>query len=413
VHDVDPEWIRRDFPLLRRESADRPVYFDNACMTLKPQVVIDRILEYYTETPVCAGRSVHRLANRVTLAVDESRAALARLVNADAPERIAFTKNATEAINHVAWCLPLQRGAVVLTSDKEHNSNLVPHQRRAQLEGTRHAVFPTASDGAFDIESFKAAVSRHRGALRLVSVAHVSNLDGQAVPVREIVEIAHDAGARVLLDAAQSVPSTPVDVIALGVDYAAWSVHKMMGPTGIGCLYGTEEAFNMLEPRYLGGSTVATTRLDGHELLAPPQVFEAGLQDYAGILGAGAAAEYLMQLGVAAVHEHIVDLNAYLTRRLVAEAGVVLRGPHDAMRRGGILTFRLSPLDPHDVALYLDEAANVALRSGAHCVHSHLNARGEESGWARASLYAYNTRAECDIMAEALVGLRERLEAAA
>lgn len=403
---MDVKRLRADFPLLRSEEP--PVYFDNACMTLKPDAVIEAVVSYYRDTPVCADRSVHRLSNRVTLAVQQARSSLARLVGAGSPEQVVFTKNATEAINHVAWGLPMRKGDVVLTSDKEHNSNLVPHQRRARLEGTRHDWFETDPEGAFDEEAFKKKVSEHRGRLGLVAVHHVSNLDGQEFPLPVVVEVAHDAGARVLVDAAQSVPSMPVDVKGLGVDYLAWSVHKMMGPTGMGCLYGTQEALGALEPRYLGGSTVATSSLDDHELLEAPQVFEAGLQDYAGILGAGAAAEYLLGLGPAAVLEHELALNKRLTRGLL-DAGVAVHGPQEAARRGSIVPFSVPGLDPHDVALYLDESADVCIRSGAHCVHSHLNARGRSEGVARASLYAYNTTEECDVVVEALSELLAKM----
>ncbi len=407
---IDTARLRRDFPLLQGDGP--PVYFDNACMTLKPEAVIDAVVSYYRDTPACGDRSVHRLSNQVTTKVQEARSELARLVHADAPERVVFTKNTTEAINHVAWGLPMGKGDVVLTSDKEHNSNLVPFQRRAQFEGTRHDWFQTNGLGAFDEEAFKARLSEHRGRLGLVAVHHVSNLDGQVLPVKTITEMAHDAGARVLLDAAQSVPSMRVDVQDLGVDYLAWSVHKMMGPTGMGCLYGTQEALGALRPRYLGGSTVASTRLEDHELLEAPQVFEAGLQDYAGILGAGAAARYLQDLDPDAVGAHERALNEHLTRGLL-DAGVTVHGPQDAALRTGIVPFSVPGLDAHDVALYLDESSRVCLRSGAHCVHSHLNARGRPEGWARASLYVYNTPEECDVMVRSLAALIAQLESPA
>lgn len=403
--------LRQDFPLLTRPEDERPVYFDNACVTLKPEPVIQAVTEYYRDYPACGERSVHRLSNRVTLAVDRARERLAALVNAPAAHQVVFTKNATESINHVAWGLPMERGDVVLTSDKEHNSNLVPWLRRAELEGTRHAFFATTQDGAFDAEAYKEAISSHKGRLRLVAVHQTSNLDGQTLPIAEMTEIAHDAGARVLVDGAQSVPHLPVDIAQLGVDYLAWSVHKMMGPSGVGCLYGTDEALRILRPRFLGGNTVAETRLDGFTLLDPPHTFEAGLQDYAGMIGAGAAADYLMRLGPADIHEHVVGLNRHLTDGLHERDLAVVHGPQDPTLRGSIVPFTVPGLDSHDVALYLDEKANICIRSGAHCVHSWLNARGA-GGWARASLYAYNTEEECDLFLDALATLKTHLEAA-
>ncbi len=399
-----PEKLRRDFPALARVRNRRPpVYLDSACMSLKPRQVIQAIREYYELFPACGGRgrSQHWFAGEVKEATERAREEVARFINAS-PEEVVWTKNATEAINLVARSLRLKRDDIVLTSDREHNSNLVPWLELERRRGIRHEVVPAREDETFDIEKLKEMLSPE---VKLVSVVHVSNLDGYALPVREIVEIAHDYGAKVLLDAAQSVPHRSVDVRELEADFLAFSVHKMLGPS-LGVLYGRKEALRELSPFIAGGDTVSDSYYERAIFLPPPHRFEAGLQDYAAQIGAAAAVEYLRRVGMRRIAKHERRLTAHLSKKLSAIEEVRFVGVRDPRLRSGIVSFRLerrgrSLVAPSDVAELLDRHYNIMLRAGDHCMHSWFNARGiGASGSVRASLYLYNTREECDLLVE-------------
>lgn len=381
-----PENVREDVPLLR--GAHAPVYFDNACMTLKPDPVIAAVREYYEETPVCAGRSTYALARSVGENVAASREALAGLLGATRPEEVVFTRNTTEAINLAAKGLDLPQGSVVLTTDREHNSNLVPFQR---LPGVRHEAVPGTTGGEVDLEAWKGRLEQ--GDVSLVSVCHMSNLDGYVAPVEAIAQIAHDQGARVLVDGAQSVPHMPVDVEALGVDLFAFSVHKMMGPTGVGILWGRKEFLETLDPLVTGGSTIETTSLSGHTLLGSPGRFEAGLQDFAGLVAARAAVEYVDALGLQAVHAHEERLSSRLHEGL-EDRGVETIGAPSA-KGNGIVSFSLEGIGIHELAVLLEDKGDVLVRAGLHCLDSWFDAQGLP-GSCRASLYAYNTMEEVE-----------------
>ena len=401
MSDLDMLSIRKDFPVLERQEGERPlVYLDNACMTLKPEGVVEAMNEYYHAFPACGGRAVHSLSNEVTIRYEVARERIQRYLRAPDHREIVFTRNATEAINLVARSLPWERGDEIISSDREHNSNLIPWLWLARSQGLRYKVVPARSNGwEFDLEAFKELLGLRT---RLVSMVHTSNLDGYTLPVKEICECAHDRGALVLLDCAQSAPHTPIDVTELGADFAAISLHKMCGPTGVGVLWGRYDLLaDRLQPFLLGGDTVTGTTYDDFTLLAPPQKFEAGLQNYAGAIGAGVAAEYVDGVGREAIHEHEVMLNRRLTRALEAFDPIEILGPPDPGMRGGICSFNLEGLDSHMVAMTLDDIGNIMIRSGMHCVHSWFNAR-RINGCARASFYMYNTPDEVDIMVEKL-----------
>ncbi len=404
---MDPMKYRPDFPFLEKTHKGMPlIYLDNACMTLKPTQVLDAICHYYKELPICAGRSVHRLGTELTLLVDEIRAKMARFLNAEVPEEVVFTRNTTEGINLVAYGLGLEKGDIVITADKEHNSNLVPWITMAGRCGIEHVVVPGNDDGTMDLDRMGEAIETHKGRLKLVSLTHTSNLDGVTVPAGEVIRMAHDAGAQVMLDAAQSVPHTTVDVRALDVDYLALSVHKMVGPTGIGILYGKSALLDRLDPFITGGSTVSTTSFNEATFLKPPAKFEAGLQNYGGIVGTSAAVDYLTAIGMEEIHEHEVRLNRQATELLRDIPGLKIIGPEDPAQRGGICNFMVKGVDPHDIALILDENRNVMIRSGWHCVHAWYNARGID-GSARASFYLYNTEEEVKVFAEQVGHIQE------
>ncbi len=403
---MDVARTRQDFPLLQKEHKGKPlVYLDSACMSLKPRPVVDAVVDYYEKYPVCGERSVHRLAARVSLMVDEARETAAAHFNAPSPDEVVFLRNTTEGINLVARSFGLKAGDEVITGDKEHNSNLSPWHLLAMREGVKHTVVRSGADGRFDIEALKAAVSPKT---RLVSLTHTSNLDGSTVPAREAAEVAHDAGAAVLLDGAQSAPHEPIDLQELGCDFFACSVHKMCGPTGVGILWGKTEHLDRMDPVNPGGSTVAETTYDRSVFLKAPRKFEGGLQDYAGIAGAAAAVRYLRSQGMGEISSHVRALNRRITKGLEGVPGLRLLGPADADERGAIYSFTIDGVDSHDIALILDETQNIAIRSGNHCVHSWLRAHGLK-GTARASLYLYNTEAECDLFVETLRGVVAQL----
>jgi cysteine desulfurase/selenocysteine lyase len=393
------EAIRKDFPLLSRAS--QPAYLDNACMTLKPRQVIDALTRYYEDYPFCAGRAVYEGAATVERKVEETRGAVARLINATSKDEIVFTRNTTEAINLVSRAFPFENGQAILTSDKEHNSNLVPWQLASRLRGTRHVIVSSAEDGRFDLKRFESTLEREKPAM--VSMAHTSNLDGTTIPVAEVVAAAHAAGAVVMLDAAQSVPHGPVDVQALDVDLVAFSLHKMLGPTGVGVLYGKADVLARLDEFNVGGETVNDTTYASHEMKDAPARFEAGLQDYAGLIAAKEAVDYIERLGPSNIALHESELNAQIDAALREIPGVSVLGPVDPQERGGITSFNVAGLDPHEVAILLEDLSGVMVRSGDHCVHSWFNAN-KIPGSVRSSVYLYNSRADVERLTDG-VGL--------
>jgi len=401
---IDEAALRAQFPALAtRPGRTVPHYLDSACMSLVPSPVLAAMEEYYTEFPGCAGRSLHRFATEVSHRVEASREGFARFLHADSAASVVFVRNATEAINVVGNGIAWKRGDGVLVSDQEHNSNLVLWQRIRDELGVRLHVLYLPDDGSFDGDALDDVLAK---GVRLVSLFHTSNLDGRSLPVPEIVERAHARGAEVLIDGCQAAPHTPLDLKRLGVDYYALSAHKMLGPTGTGVLVGTPSALGSLRPLLLGGETVEWSTLEQHALRPPPHRFEAGLQNYAGILGAHAGIKFLESTGLEAIAEHDRALNQWVTREMSGEPRVTVLGPKDPRHRPTIFAFAVRGIDPNDVALFLDEGYDVMVRSGRHCVHSWYERRGIP-GNARASFYMYNNAED----ARALVtGLRELIE---
>ncbi|MFH0864442.1 MAG: cysteine desulfurase [Candidatus Gottesmanbacteria bacterium] len=386
--------IRNDFPLLRsRANGKLPIYFDNACQSLRPQSVIDAINGYYRDYPACGGRSMHRLAETVTRKCDEARKDVARFINAKRKEEIVFTRNTTEGINLVANTLSLKKGDVVVTSDKEHNSNLIPWQVLKRKIGIEHRIVPTKMDNTFNLETFKSLVDER---VKLISLGFTSNLDGMTIPAAEVIKIAHNAGALVLLDAAQAAPHHKIDVQTLNVDFLAFSGHKMLAPSGTGVLYGKYHLLERLEPFLVGGDTVSSSTYDSCQFLPPPEKFEAGLQDYAGIIGLGEAVKYLEKIGFEAIEKQERQLNKAITQGIVDIPKLQLIGIPDPNLRAGIVSFYVEGVDSHQIALMLDQTANIMVRSGQHCVHSWFASR-KIAGSVRASLYFYNTLEEAEI----------------
>lgn len=424
---MDLKEVRSAFPVLSRTINGKPiVYLDSACMALKPDAVVEAMRSYYHRFPACAGlgRSAHALGREVDEAVYRAREQVRRLINArpcsDAyaeatpTKEIVFTRNATEAINLIARGYPFGQDAVVLTTDREHNSNLCPWQDMAARGVIRHLWVPSNPDNTFDLAAYEEILEREN--VELVSMVHISNVDGYELPAAKVVEMAHAYGAKVMLDAAQSAPHVPIDVQALDVDLLALSVHKICGPTGIGVLYGREELLcdKRLQPLITGGDTVEETSLNQPpRYLDPPFRFEAGLQDYAGIIGAGAALDFVQSVGLEAIGRHVDELNVYLCKKLESlQSEFDVIGPKDPVRRNGITTLcfkrrgivSLFMEDVSGVGQILDHWANIMVRTGEFCVHSWFDQRGisREREKLRVSLYLYNTREDCDIFVDGL-----------
>ncbi len=374
------EKIRNDFPLLKSGI----VYFDNACMSLKPVRVVEAMNEYYLNYPACAGRSSHKLGQKATEEYAKARETVAKFISAKT-EEIIFTKNTTESINLVAKSLDNMTGKTVVTSDKEHNSNLIPWQ----LSEAEHRIVATLDDGSFDFDDFENKINK---GVRLVSIVHTSNIDGTTLSIKEIAKVSHDFGALVMIDAAQSVPHQEVNVKKLGVDFAAFSGHKMLGPS-IGVLFGKKDALEQLSPFMTGGDTVESTTYTTHKFLKPPEKFEAGLQNYAGAIGLAEAIRYLETAGMKNVEKHETSLNKAITEFLEGIKNISIIGP-GYEKRSGIFPFNIKGMDSGEVAIMLDEN-NIAVRSGQHCAHAWFAGRGI-AGSCRASLYLYNTKEECE-----------------
>jgi cysteine desulfurase/selenocysteine lyase len=396
---MDIQKIRQDFPLLNEKTNRKSVvYFDNACQSLRPQSVMDAIHKYYVEFPACGGRSMHHLAEKVTHECENARTVIAKFLNASRKEEIVFTRNTTEGINLVANSLGLKKGDSVLISDKEHNSNLIPWLMQVKRQGIILKIIHSNNDNTFNLEEFEKSLD---GSVKLVALGMTSNLDGVSIPSAEIIREAHRNGSLVLLDAAQTVPHQKVNVNTLDVDFLVFSGHKMLGPSGTGVLYGKYHLLEKLEPFLVGGETVSTSTYTSCQFLPPPEKFEAGLQDYAGIIGLGEAARYLEAVGFKAIQQQEKSINEFITGEIASIPRLCMIGPSNPELRGGIISFYLKGVDSHQIALMLDQMADVLVRSGQHCVHSWFDARGI-AGSVRASLYFYNTLAEAELFVSQL-----------
>ena len=398
--------VRKDFPLLNPPAGQKQViYLDSACQSLRPRQVIEAVTNYYVRYSACSGRSMHQLAAAVTNQCDEARTQIARFIGAARKEEVVFTRNTTEGINLVANSLELHPGDVVLITGKEHNSNLISWQMLVKKVGIRLQILPPLPDGTFDLAAYEKALATP---VKLVSFGYSSNLDGVILPAEKIVKLAHSHGTLVLLDAAQTAPHHKINVRALDVDFLAFSGHKLLGPSGTGVLYGKYKLLEALSPFLVGGDTVASSTYETCEFLPVPEKFEAGLQDYAGIIGLGEAVRYVQAVGFDAIQKQELLLNRCLTDGTVDIPGFHLIGPANPALRGGIFTFYIDGIDSHRIALMLDQMANICVRSGQHCVHSWFNER-HIKGSVRASVYFYNSQEEVELFVENLKKIRKVL----
>jgi cysteine desulfurase / selenocysteine lyase len=396
--------VREDFPILRGQSHGRPlVYLDSAATSQKPQAVLDRLARFYAAENANIHRGVYELSARATELYEGVRAQVARFLGAASPREIIFTRGATEGINLVAqsWARTfLAPGDEMLVTGMEHHSNIVPWQLVAQQTGAVLRAAPITDAGELDLTAFEAMLSERT---RLVAVVQLSNSLGTINPVRRIVELAHGRGAVVLVDGAQSAPHLGVDVQALGCDFFVCSGHKLCGPTGIGVLYGREALLERMPPYQGGGDMIASVTFEESTWAALPSKFEAGTPHIAGVVGLGAALDYLDGLGLDRIAAHEHEVLAYATEQLGALDGVRLVGT--AAEKATVLSFVLDGVHPHDIGTILDDEG-IAIRAGHHCCQPVMRRFGLPAT-ARASFALYNTRDEVDALVRGLVRVRE------
>jgi cysteine desulfurase/selenocysteine lyase len=406
----DPEVIRKDFPVLSRTVRNGAplVYLDSGATSQKPRHVLDAVRDAYELHNAAAHRGTHLLGEEATDLYEGARAKVAAFIGAR-PDEVVFTKNATEAINLVAYAMSnataiggperfrVLPGDEILITEMEHHANLVPWQQLCERTGATLRWLNMTPDGRLDLSELDAKIT---GRTRLVAVTHQSNVTGTVNPVAQIAAAAHAKGALVLIDAAQSVPHQPVDVAALGADFLAFSGHKMLGPYGVGVLFGRGELLAEMPPFLTGGSMIEVVRMEGSTFLPPPQRFEPGVPFIAEAAGLGAAVDYLTGLGMTDVAAHEKALTAHALEALSGIGGVRILGPDTTQDRGGTVAFEVEGVHPHDVGQVLDELG-IAVRTGHHCAWPLHRALGVQAS-TRASFYVYNTDAEVDALAEGI-----------
>ena len=391
--------IREDFPILKRKVYGKPlVYLDNAATTQKPRQVIQAMSDYYENYNSNVHRAVHRLSQEATQAYDDAHEKVAEFIGAEGMEEIAFTKNTTESINIVANSLSgkLKRGDEIVLTQMEHHSNIVPWQQAAKRTGAKLRYAEITRNGELNMQQLQSIIGKKT---KVVAFTHVSNVLGTVNPAKEIIAAAKEVGAITVLDAAQSVPHMPVNVRGLDCDFMAFSAHKMLGPSGIGVLYGKEEMLEKTEPLLFGGDMITEVSFQDASWNELPWKFEAGTPNMAGAVGLAAAVDYLQKAGMENVHEHEKMLTAMAMKNLAQVDELTIYGP-EAAKRGGLVAFNINGVHTHDVSALLD-SQGVAVRGGHHCAMPLARLLGI-AGTTRASFYLYNTPEEVDKLAEAL-----------
>ena len=401
---IDVEKIRKDFPILDQIVNDEPlVYLDNAATTQKPKAVLEAMNQYYQEDNANVHRGVHTLAERATAFYEAARETVRRFINASSTKEVLFTRGTTTGLNWIGRFAEeiLKEGDEVLISIMEHHSNILPWQEACRKAGAK-LVYVYLKDGGLDLEDFRKKLTDRT---KFVSIAHASNVLGVINPVQEIAQLAHEKGAIVVVDGAQSVPHMKIDVQKLDADFFVFSGHKMAGPTGIGVLYGKEQYLNQMSPVEFGGEMIDFVYEQSATWKELPWKFEAGTPNMAGAIGLAAAIDYLEAIGMDAIERHEQDLIAYVFPKLQAIEGLKIYGPQDLAKRSGVISFNLGDLHPHDLATALDYEG-VAVRAGHHCAQPLIQYLGVPAT-ARASFYLYNTKEDCDKLVEALIKTKE------
>ena len=401
---IDVEKIRKDFPILDQIVNDEPlVYLDNAATTQKPKAVLEAVNRYYQEDNANVHRGVHTLAERATASYEGARETVRRFINASSTKEVLFTRGTTTGLNWIGRFAEeiLEEGDEVLISIMEHHSNILPWQEACRKTGAK-LVYAYLKDGDLDLEDFREKLTDRT---KFVSIAHASNVLGVINPVQEIAQLAHEKGAIVVVDGAQSVPHMKIDVQKLDADFFVFSGHKMAGPTGIGVLYGKEQYLNQMSPVEFGGEMIDFVYEQSATWKELPWKFEAGTPNMAGAIGLAAAIDYLEAIGMDAIERHEQDLIAYVFPKLQAIEGLKIYGSQDLAKRSGVISFNLGDLHPHDLATALDYEG-VAVRAGHHCAQPLIQYL-EVPATARASFYLYNTKEDCDKLVEALIKTKE------
>ncbi len=404
---LDVDRIRRDFPVLeRRLGDDRPlVYLDNSATSLTPSPVVDAMATYYNEYNANVHRGLHQLSQEASIAYEDAHDAVAEFIGADGREEVIFTKNTTESLNLVAYSWGLEHlgpGDEVVITEMEHHAALVTWQQIARRTGATLRYIGLTDDGRLDMSS---ASERIGDDTAVVSAVHVSNTLGTVNPVDDLVDMAHEHDAIAVIDGAQAVPMRPVDVGSMDADFYAFSGHKMLGPTGIGVLYGKEELLQRLEPFLYGGSMIEKVTFDESRWNELPWKFEAGTPPIAEGIGLHRAVDYLESIGMDRIQRHEEALVSYALERFDALDDVEVYGPRDPATRGGLLAFNLETVHPHDLAQVMNDFA-VAIRAGDHCTQP-LHDRLDITASARASFYVYNQPSDIDVLIDGIDAARE------
>lgn len=402
--EIDIERLRRDFPILDQEVHDEPlVYLDNAATTQKPVQVLQALERYYKTDNANVHRGVHTLAERATASYEAVRQKVADFIHARSTREVLFTRGTTTGLNWVAHFAEeiLQPNDEVLISIMEHHSNIIPWQEACRK--TRAKLrYVYLKDGELDMEMLRSSLNEKT---RFVSLAHVSNVLGVVNPIKEIAQLVHQVGAYLVVDGAQSTPHMAIDVQDLDADFFAFSGHKMMTPTGIGVLYGKEELLEQMSPVEFGGEMIEFVHEQSATWKELPWKFEAGTPNIAGVIGLGAAVDYLTEIGMDTIQAHEAELVDYVFPKLQAIPGLSIYGSQELAKRTGVVSFNLDDLHPHDLATALDYEG-VAVRAGHHCAQPLISYLGA-TATARASFYLYNTKTDCDKLVEALLKAKE------
>lgn len=402
---LDIRRIRADFPILNQEvNGHSLVYLDNAASTQKPQAVLDSLNDYYRRINSNIHRGLHTLADRATTAYENTRSHVARFVGGVTDEELIFTSGTTEAINLIAYSWGednISEGDEIVVTDMEHHANLVPWILLAKRRKAILKRIPLTSSGLLDLDGIDRIITSRT---KLVAVSHMSNVLGTINPIAELAELAHRKGALILADGAQATPHMPVDLKELDVDFYAFSAHKMLGPTGVGVLYGRRELLEKMRPFILGGEMILKVTFDEVTFADLPHKFEAGTPNIADVVAFDAALTYLESLGMEQVRNHEIELTGYAIERLRGLPGLEIQGPLDPNLRGGAISFTDPDVHPHDIGTFLD-SRGIAIRSGHHCAQPLMKTLGMVAT-ARASLYIYNDESDIDALVEALEEMR-------
>ena len=405
MSELDVAKIRKDFPIFTRTIRDgkKLVYLDSGATSQKPQSVIDAEVNFYAKNNAAAHRGAHQLAEEATEAMESARQIVADFLGGEVDE-IVFTKSATESLNLLAYSFTslITKDDSIVVTEMEHHANLIPWQQLAERTGATLKWFEVDTEGRLDLSSIDKVITEDT---KIVALTHQSNVLGTINPLEAIVARAHEVGAVVVLDACQSVPHMPIDVVDLNIDFMTFSGHKAVGPTGVGVLWGRSELLEMLPPFLFGGSMIETVTMTSATWAQGPRKFEAGVPNMAQIVGLGAALNYLSEIGMEKIYLHEVKLGAYLIERLSSIEGLRIVGPQQMEARGGTVSFTFGDIHPHDLGQYLD-AQGIAVRTGHHCAWPLTRKLGVPAT-TRASLYFYNDENDVDALIEGIIGAKK------